>query len=195
MSRGDMFSRWTERKRRVAEEQAKAEPVPDPAPEAVAEPDEDEDAILARLDLPRPEDAEPGDIKRFLAREVPEFLRRRALHRLWRSHPTFAVLDGLNDYDEDFTAPEFNQKIVATAYQVGRGIVREIETALECETERFLEDADREVQVEDAEVEDTKVTSATHLPQETEIASEAADEAVEEMADTVFAPRRMRFDT
>ena len=35
--------------------------------------------------------------------KVPEALRKRALRKLWLSDPILANVDGLNDYDEDFT--------------------------------------------------------------------------------------------
>ena len=34
---------------------------------------------------------------------MPEFIRRKALSKLWLSSPILANIDGLNDYDEDFT--------------------------------------------------------------------------------------------
>ncbi len=48
-------------------------------------------------------DPETTDFSRFLKEDVPERLQRAALRRLWSSDETFANLDGLNDYDEDFT--------------------------------------------------------------------------------------------
>jgi len=44
-----------------------------------------------------------SDYTGFLADGVPEELTRAALRRLWRTDPVFANLDGLNDYDEDFS--------------------------------------------------------------------------------------------
>lgn len=126
----DFLSRWSRRKRAVADE--KPAPEPEPGPEDVPEPapqDEegDEEAILARYGLPVPESLKPGDdISGFMAKGVPDFLRKRALRMLWRSNPVLANLDGLNDYDEDFTSPELTQKVLATAYQVGRGIVKKV---------------------------------------------------------------------
>lgn len=48
-------------------------------------------------------DPETTDFSRFLKDDVPERLQRAALRRLWSSDETLANLDGLNDYDEDFT--------------------------------------------------------------------------------------------
>ncbi len=122
MSDDDFLSRWSRRKRADPEEAGKAEQptAPDPEPET----EEEEAALLSRLELPLPESLKPGDdFSRFMADGVPEFLRRRALRVLWRSNPVLANLDGLNDYDEDFTSPELTQKVLATGYKVGRGFV------------------------------------------------------------------------
>lgn len=52
-----------------------------------------------------------SDYSAFLAPGVDEALRRRALRKLFRS-PKFNVLDGLDDYCEDFTAFESLGSIV-----------------------------------------------------------------------------------
>jgi hypothetical protein len=44
-----------------------------------------------------------SDYSAFMAEGVSDQLRSRALRRLWRSNPVLANVDGLNDYDEDFT--------------------------------------------------------------------------------------------
>ncbi len=64
-----------------------------------------EEAVPADLEDVDPErlDPETTDFSRFLKEDVPERLQRAALRRLWSSDETFANLDGLNDYDEDFT--------------------------------------------------------------------------------------------
>ena len=123
MSDDDFLSRWSRRKRSVADEEAVAT-APEPVAEAEAESEEEEAELLAHLNLPVPETLQPGDdFSAFMADGVPAFLRKRALRVLWRSNPVLANLDGLNDYDEDFTSPELTQKVLATAYQVGRGFV------------------------------------------------------------------------
>jgi hypothetical protein len=66
---------------------------------------------------------ESADFTVFLKEGVPEELRKRALRKLWRLNPVFANLDGLNDYDEDFTDAAAVLKGVKTLYQVGKGIV------------------------------------------------------------------------
>ena len=136
MSRDDDFlSRWSNRKRAVREEEAQQKPTPEEASETLEEPaevevkdTETEEEILARFNLPSPESLGPGDdFSGFMQSGVPEYLRRRALRRLWRSNPVLANLDGLNDYDEDFTSPEETMKVLKTAYKVGRGFLKDPE--------------------------------------------------------------------
>ena len=60
--------------------------------------------ILKKLNLPDPETMKTGDnFKEFLKKNVPEHLKKRALRKLWLTNPIFANLDGMNEYDEDFT--------------------------------------------------------------------------------------------
>ena len=42
---------------------------------------------------------------------------------MWQSNPTLAVLDGLNDYDEDYTDAALAVEVLQTAYKVGRGFL------------------------------------------------------------------------
>ena len=196
MSRDDLFSRWSERRARVSREEAEATAKPPEAPAEAELPEPqteaEEDALLARLGLPRPEDVAGAEVRKFLAKGVPEFLRRRALRALWRSDPTFAVLDGLNDYDEDFNLPKYNQKVLATAYQVGKGIVREIEVAVtsgaeaeEAPAEEALAEVSEEGPEEVAENAVTEAEEATIADVDTE----------DDVPERTFAPKRMSFET
>ncbi len=81
----------------------------------------DEAEILARLpDIDSLD--ENSDFTAFLAEGVPAAIRRRALRKLWRLNPIFANLDGLNDYDEDFTDAANVVEGVKTIYKVGKGM-------------------------------------------------------------------------
>lgn len=124
---GDFLGRWSARKLG-----AHAERPRDPAAEAAepatepSDPDaEKTDAeILDELGLPDPDTLVKGDdFKAFLRAGVPGRLRARALRRLWMSDPVLANLDGLNDYDQDFTASAM--PALKTAYQVGKGFLFE----------------------------------------------------------------------
>lgn len=62
------------------------------------------------------------DFSVFLRDGVPGALKTAALRRLWRSSPVFANLDGLNDYDKDFTLRSGGD-VVKTAWEFGRGFL------------------------------------------------------------------------
>lgn len=66
-----------------------------------------------------------SDFSVFMSRAVPDAIRNRALRRLWQLDPALANLDGLNDYDEDFTRAGQIMDQIKTAYRIGRGMVRE----------------------------------------------------------------------
>lgn len=101
-----------------------------------------------------------SDYTAFLGENVPEDLAKLAMRKLWRSDPVLANIDGLNDYDEDFSLVGMVSETVKTAYQVGKGYVvaddqnsdedgDEIDSGDEFQTED-------EVSVEDAPQSDEK---------------------------------------
>ena len=135
MSRGSDF--WSRRKARVeaeeAEEARRAEAAEVEAKQKQLEEKTDAE-ILEEFGLPDPDSLEPGqDIAGFMNKAVPERLRRRALRQLWRLNPVLANLDGLNDYDGDFTNAATDAPGVKTAYQVGRGLLRHVQALEEQE--------------------------------------------------------------
>ena len=129
---------WSRRKQGVAREARRTR---DAEAEALAAEDranlEDlpDAEALARLELPDPDTLAPGDdFARFLAREVPERIRRRALRALWRSNPVLANVDGLVDHGEDYTDAATVPAVLKTTYEVGKGLaahVRRMNEALE----------------------------------------------------------------
>ncbi|MBB96112.1 MAG: hypothetical protein CML68_16155 [Rhodobacteraceae bacterium] len=89
---------------------------------------EAEQALLDSLGLPDPDHCDDSAvIRRILSETLPRQLRRRTLRRLWRLDPVLANLDGLVDYDEDFTDAAMVPDHVGTTYQVGRGLARHVE--------------------------------------------------------------------
>ncbi|WP_119166429.1 DUF3306 domain-containing protein [Algihabitans albus] len=128
------LSRWARRKQAVREDEVRektaeptlehpqlstedAEIAQSPAPDRPLTPEE-------VADLPDPDTLEPGsDFKAFLREGVPEELKRRALRRLWRSNPVFGFLDGLNDYDLDYTDAATVVANLQTVFKVGKGVV------------------------------------------------------------------------
>lgn len=122
-------SRWSRRKRqaKVADPQDRDEaPLQEPA--AKGEPESaPESAVVdesAAAELPDPDTlTADSDFTVYMKDGVPEALRRRALRRLWRSNPLLANVDGLNDYDLDYTDKATVVAGLKTLYQVGRGFV------------------------------------------------------------------------
>jgi hypothetical protein len=217
MSRPSDF--WSRRKARVEaeaqEEKRKAEAAE--AQEAQAALAEKPDAeILEELGLPDPDTLEPGqDIAAFMDAAVPERLRRRALRQLWRLNPVLANLDGLNDYDGDFTNAVTDAPGVKTAYQVGKGLLKHVE-AMEAEQEardgvHSGEDTDTPQNLSEiahspsADEDPAKVTEIPEILQDnanpasasTTIVSGGSEYADGTPSDTLSAeparPRRMRF--
>ena len=122
----DFLTRWSRRKRGEHPE----EPAPESPdlktanaviPEAESE-DQGDPEVMAQLpDIDGMDDS--SDFTVFLQKGVPEALRRRALRKLWRVNPVLANLDGLNDYDEDYTQLSTWGRGMKTAYRVGKGFL------------------------------------------------------------------------
>ena len=122
----DFLARWSRRKQAAREEIDQPEPEPEqlavPA-EAVAEPPAEgtavDDEAYADVDFDALD--YESDYTRFMGKDVPEMVRRRALRALWRSDPILANVDGLNDYDDDFTDAAMVVENLVSAYKPGRG--------------------------------------------------------------------------
>ena len=68
-------------------------------------PAEADGGAATALDLPTIESLDKNsDFSQFMQQGVPEELRRLALRKLWRISP--GVIDGLDDYDEDYSLIE-----------------------------------------------------------------------------------------
>jgi len=193
-SKGDVFSRWSDRKQAVArEEQEEAERAaaladePDDAQED--EPQTEEEA-LAKLAEDDPELAEQlagvdidnlkyeDDFKIFMSERVPHIIRRRALAKLWLTDPILANVDGLNDYDEDFKAAAEVVKVIKSSWEPGRGYATPDED--EPEEEASPDEQEPVASQEPAETE----TAAEEDSPETE--SVAADDTAGHVEDTDF---------
>ncbi len=131
------LSRWSKRKRDVqagvaqdeapenhdvalaVENEANLAPVDNTDAENAAETEEDIPEELAGIDIDKLD--YDSDFTVFMKENVPEVLKRQALRQLWRSNPILANVDGLNDYDTDFTDAAMVMKGMQSAYQVGKG--------------------------------------------------------------------------
>jgi len=135
------MARWSRRKRApetepdpedVAAAEAEAQAEAEAKERAEAADTRTDDEILRDLGLPDPDSLGPGDdFKRFMAPQVPTRFRTRALRKLWTSNPVLANLDGLNDYDGDYTGKTPGGLVeignVRTAYRVGRGLLKAVD--------------------------------------------------------------------
>ena len=148
--------------------------------DAVAE--KDDATLLAELGLPDPETLEAGDdIRAFMAKAVPEHLRRMALRRLWKVNPVLANVDGLVEYGEDFTDSATVVENLQTTYQVGKGMLSHIKAMA------------RETDVEEIEETPEEIVAETEVEPEPAPTMEA--ESTERPAEVIEdrQPRRMRF--
>ena len=202
------FERWSRLKREARAETIEEVTKPDAETEEARQEQElqeelalneqlSDEELLAKYDLPNPDVVELGmDIKGFLRSEIPEALRRRALRSLWRSNPVLAVLDGLNDYDEDFNAVTTGAGGVKTLYQVGKGMFDKVKRAEEklaqmaaesSEIQSIEESVSNPVKVPDiselVETPDDDTKFAAQLPERSQaplaqLGSESSDEEV-----------------
>ncbi|MFP7673921.1 DUF3306 domain-containing protein [Marivita sp. S0852] len=209
---------WSRRKQAVEaealEEKRDAADAENRAVQAELEEKPDQE-VLEELGLPDPDTLEPGqDISGFMQKAVPERLRQRALRQLWKLNPALANLDGLCDYNDDFTNAATDAPGVATAYRVGKGLLKHIE-ALEAEETRTRaeiaakgldnpqnlsdlpsDDGDTE-EAEFVQKSETLQDSANAAPASTTMVPDAAEYPDGTPLDTMeqehLRPRRMRF--
>lgn len=193
------LNRWARRKQRAAREsEAKPGPeTPGPAEPSEAERAEAEARRQELIDsLPEPEQLGPeDDYTQFLQDGVPDDLRQRALRRLWTSNPVFANLDGLNDYDLDYTDAATVVENLKTAFQAGRGMVtkeeREAEAAAAERAARGEPDPETDTPDDGGSESDRlEAAEATEPPAEPD--AEASTEAADADADTPAARARYR---
>lgn len=143
-----MISRWSKRKRGLEVDLEKN--VVSEEEQALID-EELEAELLANREAAEEIDLdtinEESDLSVFMKRGVPDELKKQALSILWRSNPIFANIDGLNDYDQDFGDKGLNMKVFKSAWQAGRGYLKEIEEKLEVVSK---EDEAKEVDTQEA---------------------------------------------
>ncbi len=172
-------------------EEAAAEAPPEAvtasAPDAL---EETEEEALARLGLPDPDTLGEGDdFSAFMQAGVPPMLRRRALRKLWGTNPVLANVDGLVDYGEDFAAADLTPDVVATAYRVGKGFLKQ---AMEAGSEAEDETSPANDHATDVAVGfDDERGELSHPESDPAPVAGPVEAASEE--EIAFRPRRMRF--
>ena len=212
------LSRWSRRKRQgpaedevlpVEEQPALASEQPAAIGELevteVSEPSAEELEMQANLEAAQAVDLESldyeSDFEVFMKKGVPDALKNAAMQKLWRSNPALAVLDGLNDYDEDFGDPALN--VFKSTWEVGRGFLSEdemhhtpadkakafVEKLLEDEPESATEIAATDTQAEDGDIEPVEAEEiSTPLEEAGETPAGLDEEVNEQEADQ---PRRV----
>ncbi|WP_390915462.1 DUF3306 domain-containing protein [Pseudosulfitobacter sp. SM2401] len=147
--------------------------------------------ILADLELPDPDTLKMGDdFSAFMAKAVPDRIRRRALRTLWRSNPVLANVDMLVDYGEDFTDAAMVVENMQTAYQVGKGMLKHVQEMARQAEERDNPPVEEEIEDEVAEEEVLIAETETEDPHETIAFVEEEDDEEPLVAPTL---RRMKF--
>ena len=81
-----------------------------------------------------------SDFSVFMQAGVPSALKTKALRKLWRVKPELANLDGLLDYGEDLTGSFKVVDHLKTAYQVGKGFLRDLDDDKPKENEPDLQE-------------------------------------------------------
>lgn len=204
------LSRWSARKQQARREDEEAVPAAE-ASETSSESQPDntaagaDEAAFDPKDLPDIDSLDKeSDFSVFMHEKVPEALRRRALRRLWRVNPVFSHLDGMNDYDEDYTDAALVVEGLKTVYQVGKGMLVEDEEPKPAgagESEADAPDAaesDPAAVQADADPEKADMAEEPGDPHETPVAA-AADDPTEQptgtLAGTLAESRETARDT
>lgn len=189
---------WTTRRAAVAAEaqadqNASLEAASEAQEAALAERDDVE--LLSELGLPAPEELLSGEqLRAFLKAQLPQRLKSRALRAFWRTNPVLACLDGLNDYEDDYTAAATAGKAVNTLYVVGKGFAPPVTDALEKIMEEDEEPA--LIAMSERSVPDVSPPQAVEVEtqdaEEYDVAGSEVERDEEEFA-AITTPRRMRF--
>ncbi len=202
MTEKSFASRWAERKRKVQAEEIELEQEGEVESTEIPEiEDVREDAdILAELGLKDPEDMQQGDdFSVFMKINIPERIRRRALRKLWSSNPVLANVDGLNDYDGDFTDAALSSAPMKTAYEVGKGYAAKLLREAEQELERSTVDSAENPVISDVDGAETApdeiLEASSEVAESDELAKLDDDEhAAQPLDEPVIATRkRMTF--
>lgn len=133
------LSRWARRKAEAREAEAvtktasrgaalPAAPTPsapsDPAQPPAVEPTAAAETIPEHLPDIESLDYE-SDYSEFMSGDVSEAVKNMALRKLWRSNPLLANVDGLVDYDDDFSDAATVVEGLKSVYRVGRGMLQD----------------------------------------------------------------------
>ena len=191
MSERDFLKRWSDRKLSDAPE-PELETVAPTEPVAEVEEKTDEE-ILAEFGLKDPDQMDAGDdFSGFMNSAIPTRLRNRALRKLWTGNPVLANVDGLVEYGEDFTDAANVIENLQTAYQVGKGMVKNYLTDQEKEEKHAAARALEVVEPPEPEPSEEEVV----VDAEPTLINESQPEDAQPEEDMAYQPpvrRRMTF--
>ena len=196
---------WSARRARVAEEEEALREVESAKAQAqLAETQEEktDEEILLEHNLPDPDNLTADDnVAGFMAKSVPERLRRRALRRFWRLNPILANVDGLVDYGENYTDAATVVENLMSTYQVGKGMLAHVEYLAEL-AKKKEDEAEQELAEAEENLEEETPNDMSLTASEDEISDQVCHEdllitpeAVKEdnISEAPLKPRRMRF--
>ncbi|MGB1095594.1 MAG: DUF3306 domain-containing protein [Paracoccaceae bacterium] len=196
---------WSARRARVAEEEEALREVESEKAQAQlneAQEEKSDEEILLEHNLPDPDNLTADDnVAGFMAKSVPERLRRRALRRFWRLNPILANVDGLVDYGENYTDAATVVENLMSTYQVGKGMLAHVEYLAEL-AKKKEDEAEQELAEAEENLEEETPNDMSLTASEDEISDQVCHEdqfitpeAVKEdnIAEAPLKPRRMWF--
>jgi len=196
---------WSARRARVAEEEEALREVESEKAQSQlneAQEEKSDEEILLEHNLPDPDNLTADDnVAGFMAKSVPERLRRRALRRFWRLNPILANVDGLVDYGENYTDAATVVENLMSTYQVGKGMLAHVEYLAEL-AKKKEDEAEQELAEAEENLEEETPNDMSLTASEDEISDQVCHEdqfitpeAVKEdnIAEAPLKPRRMRF--
>ena len=167
-----------------------------------AQEEKSDEEILLEHNLPDPDNLTADDnVAGFMAKSVPERLRRRALRRFWRLNPILANVDGLVDYGENYTDAATVVENLMSTYQVGKGMLAHVEYLAEL-AKKKEDEAEQELAEAEENLEEETPNDMSLTASEDEISDQVCHEdqfitpeAVKEdnIGEAPLKPRRMRF--
>lgn len=167
-----------------------------------AQEEKSDEEILLEHNLPDPDNLTADDnVAGFMAKSVPERLRRRALRRFWRLNPILANVDGLVDYGENYTDAATVVENLMSTYQVGKGMLAHVEYLAEL-AKKKEDEAEQELAEAEESLEEETPNDMSLTASEDEISDQVCHEdqfitpeAVKEdnIGEAPLKPRRMRF--
>ena len=195
-----LLHRWSKQKIEATEEELPSTEIQDEETETdtdsdaeataaaeIEQTDQTEEEEKAPVELPPIESlSEESDYSLFMSPEVDEKLRKLALRKLFKS-PAFNVVDGLNDYDDDFTTFELLGDIVTSDmkfHEERKKAEEALKKQQEADSEEVSEPAESEtLGSERTEEEESSGTGDEALPSDDTVAKDVQEPEPESNSD------------